>query len=138
MHVVSKPLEKLSNEEKNIILNCVKEGVDFINKIMNKCDMKNNHDEDYIIKLSDLKMYINEFVELAKDNKAPFIEKLYNECVSNIEKFFIVQCEINEEKKKLNILNDQLRNTKSKDEYLEFTKNAMILKKKNRFNGYFL
>jgi dihydroorotate dehydrogenase len=87
-----------------------------------KGKQKNYNDDIYNIHLSDLYLYVNEFAELAKNNKEPMINKLFGECVYNIERFYLIQQDINNEKEKSKKLKEEMDNINDKKLYDELKK----------------
>lgn len=114
---------KLNDSENAALHECVTEGVDFILRIMNSDGKKGkNYNDIYGVNLSCLRLYANEFAELAKNNKIPMITKLYNECIYNIERLYFVQQNIDAEKEKAKKIKNEMAATNDKKRYDDLKK----------------
>jgi hypothetical protein len=135
---------KLNDEEKQLLHECVIEGVDFIHRVMHsreekidenkkyydkekECmvyakEIKKYDDDTYNVPLSILQLYADEFAELAKNNKTPMITKLYNECVYNIERLHLIALNIGEEIKVQEKMEKEMEETNDRKLFEELKK----------------
>lgn len=104
---------KLNDYDKKILHKCISDHVEYILE-----DMGLEYGK-YHINFGTVKFYINELRELTNNNKEPMVNKLFEECVYNIERSYLLQQDLDNEEEKLK---KELINTQDTELYDKLNK----------------